>query len=101
SSHKVYEIPAMKSDEAMAAIMDAILAEADRDATTIETEIDTGALGERALGERATRCLALAAKLEIYEALLGKSMEDVKSRITSLHAQVTQAALMASADAEA
>lgn len=98
SEHRIYEIPAMRSAEAVQAIMDAILAEAAQEATTIETEIDTGSLGERALQTRAARCADMAKKLEVYEALLGRSLEGIKERITGLHAQVTLAALAASAD---
>jgi hypothetical protein len=100
SQHRMFEVPALKSDEAVDAILDAVLREADYECTTLETVLDTGSLGKRALKSKVAVCEAMRAKVAGYEALLGRSMTAVQDRIESLKAGVVAAALTLDAEEE-
>src|SRR5581483_2410390 len=93
ADHSLFEVPALKSDEAVEAILDAVLREADSECTNMETELDAGALKKRALRARVGKCEALREKVETYEKLLGKSMPKVQERIENLKASVVEAEL--------
>ena len=98
----VFTIPAMKTAEAVAAITDAITAEAVALTQKMEDELmATGddALGKRALGTRVQAAMELLSKLSTYETLIGKQLE-VRQRVELLSANVTAAAMTA-ASAEA
>ena len=98
SAHAVFEVPALRSDEAVEAILDAITREAETAAADMEEEIIMTDLGARALRTRANRCEAIQRKLEDYEQLLGRGMDTLKERLGGLQAQMAAAALAASAD---
>lgn len=93
SEHQLFEVPALKTDEAVEAILDAVLREADQECTAMETELDTGDLKKRALKARAGKCDDLRVKVEAYEKLLGKSLPKVQQRIEDLKASVVAAEL--------
>jgi hypothetical protein len=101
SSHEIYEVPAMRSDEAVEAILASVLREAQQEVAAMETDLDTGDLKGRALKTREARCEAVTEKIESYEALLGKSMETMRDRVTSLKAAIVEAEMLAQAAAEA
>ena len=91
----IFRIPAMRTAEAVAAITDAITAEAAAMAQKIEDELlATGdaALGKRALRTRVEESMRLLDKLSTYEELIGKQLE-IRSRVELLSANVTSLAL--------
>lgn len=96
--HDVYEVPAMHSEEAVRAVMDAVIAEADVDLEFMENEFERGDLGERALRNRQSKCGRMLTKLDAYERLLGQSMDNVRDRVERFQAEVVTAAMMAGAD---
>jgi hypothetical protein len=98
SDHKVFRIPAMRNDEAVAAIIDAVTAEAEQEAQKINDEIMAG-LGDRAIETRKTRIAELLAKVGSYEELVGQKMK-ITERLESLQAAVATAKLIGSAPAE-
>lgn len=98
SAHSLYEVPALKTDEAVTAVMDSLRREAETEITAIQRELDGGDLGGRALQTRGKRCEAMAAKLGAYEELLGKEVEGLRDRIQGLSAGVAAAALVAMGD---
>lgn len=100
SEHLMFEVPALKSDEAVNAILDALLREADGECESMETELDTGNLKKRALQARKEKCEGLRLKVEEYEKLLGRSMTAVRERIDNLKASVVDAALSMTAEEE-
>jgi hypothetical protein len=104
SAHKVFNIPAMKNDEAVAAISDAVAQEAERLAHVLESDLAaTGddALGERALRSRAAQCAVTLEKVAAYEALLGVSLDTVRARVEGLKSNVAAAILIAGSEGEA
>lgn len=98
SRHRMFEVPALKSDEAVDAILDAVLREADGQCEAMETELDTKDFGKRALQARQRSCEKLRLKVEAYEALLGRSMGQVRERIENLKASVVAAELTVDAE---
>lgn len=96
-AHKVFKIPALRNDEAVEAIMDSVLAEAQKSAEALEAELlesnEEDKLGKRALAGRAKKCEALLAKISGYEDLLNVRMDDIKGRIVDLQSSVATAAL--------
>lgn len=98
SAHKVLKIPAMKNDEAVSAILEALSVEANNTITAFERDIlKTGdeALGERALETRQKECETLLRKVESYETLLGISLGKITGAIGVLQANIVAAALSA------
>ena len=98
SAHKVFRIPAMRNDEAVAAIIDAVTQEAEQEAQKINDEIMAG-LGDRAIETRKDRIAALLTKVGSYEELVGQKMK-ISERLESLQASVATAKLIGSAPAE-
>lgn len=94
SGHKLFEVPALRSDEAVEAILDAVIREAEGEVGSMETELDTEDLGERALRTRQNRCERMREKVKLYEELLGKSLEGLHKRMEGLEASITTAILV-------
>jgi hypothetical protein len=99
SDHRVFEVPALRSDEAIEAILSALIAEADSETSAMETEFDTTELGGRALRTRAGKAEALLAKVKEYETLLGKNLSAVTERVVGLKDALVTAALAAEQEA--
>lgn len=100
SSHMVYEIPALRSDEAVAAIIDSLTRESEDEAIAIEAELENGDLGGRAIKTRGERCEAMSRKVASYEQLLGRGLDTLRERLERLQANVAAAALASSAPEE-
>jgi len=97
SDHHVFQIPAMRTRDAIAAVVDAIVSEATAVAGDIERDLadEDRELGKRALRTRVERCERTLAKVGRYEELLDEKLDDVRDRIGELRAQVATALLMA------
>ena len=97
SSHVVLRIPAMKNDEAIAAITDAVNEEAKQIAAAMDEELaleGDDKLGSRALKGRAETAQKLLDKISSYEKLLGTQMA-IRQRIEDLSANLAIAAMAA------
>lgn len=94
----VYELPTLRSAEAIRSILAAITREAEQAANDMMAKIDSGELGERALRARGADCAALADKLSAYESLLGVSLDAVKATVENVASAAQAAALVASAE---
>jgi len=92
SGHTLCEIPAMRSEEAVSAILDAVQREAESEAMAMEEEL-SGGLGNRAITTRISRTEAVEAKVSLYEGLLGSSLETLRSRLSLLRANLSAALL--------
>lgn len=95
SAHTVYEIPALRSEEAVEAILDAVQAEAEKEARALEAELEKGLLTARGLKGRASKTEQMLSKIQGYEGLLGQSMDALKKRIEDLKASITVAIFQA------
>ncbi len=104
SEHKVFQIPAVKDSDAVAAILDAINEEARRAIEAIERELDQegdDALGARALETRAGTADKILAKVASYETLLDTRMGTLRDRIDGLKANLAAASLKSETSAAA
>lgn len=80
-SHVFHTITAMKADNCVATVLEAVNREAAEIIDAIENEIDTGNLGKRALNSRRGNLATLSDKLGAYETLLGGALDDIKTRL--------------------
>lgn len=100
SSHLVYELPALKTESAVAAILAAVEREASAEIEEFEAILLAGAVGPRALKSKVRKCAGVADKVAEYEQLLGLSMTELQERLAGLRSRLTEASLLA-AEAEA
>ncbi|MEN6547394.1 MAG: DUF6744 family protein, partial [Armatimonadia bacterium] len=101
SGHALYEVPAMKSSEAVTAILAAVQHEAEAEAEAMVAILDSGDAGARALRSQSKRCERAETKLARYEELLGQRLPELQARLSTLRSRLTEAALVASTETEA
>jgi hypothetical protein len=95
ASHQLYELPALRSAEAVEAIMDAVLGEAKKVEEELTDDLAAGKFGARGLRNRVDRCEAAITKLGTYEELLGQNLASIKETFESLRANLVAAVLVA------
>ena len=97
SKHGVHNIPAMRSQDAVEAIMSALTADTQAACDRIASDISDGELGSKALANRGvTR--ELLERVSQYEALLGNKLDALRGAIAETQSAVATAALATSAD---
>jgi hypothetical protein len=103
SGHRFFEVPALQSDSAVEAILDAVSREAEAEVAAMEADLadPENGLGARAYKSRMGRCEAAAFKVASYEALLGRSLEGLQKRLEDLRYGLGAAALKAEAERDA
>lgn len=93
SEHTCFEIPALKTDQAVDAILAAVMREAQDAVDDIGREMGARELQKRALRSREDKCTAMLAKLDSYEALLGKSLDTMATKVEDLKISIGAALL--------
>lgn len=90
SSHAVFEIPAMRGEECVAAVLDALNAECDEEVKRMEAEITaaTGGLSKRGIATREAHLDRLRGKVEGYCTLLGARQEELVARLEAVRASL-------------
>ena len=90
SSHSVFEIPAMRGEECVAAVLDALNAECDEEVRRMEAEITAspGGLSKRGISTREAQLDRLRAKVEGYCALLGTRQEELVGKLENVRASL-------------
>lgn len=102
SDHAMFQIPALRTQDAVDAILDAVTQEAAALAQRIEQELNgSDDIGVKALRTRIRYCDEALDKVGRYEALLGAKLDDICARIDDLKVNVSQAILMAEAAEDA
>jgi hypothetical protein len=99
STHLVFKMDALKSDEAVEAILHAITSEAKQQADDIENVLDKGGVGPRAYKTQRKHAEEMIKKVEVYENLLDKKLDDLRERLADLAASSMEAAMAAEAEA--
>jgi hypothetical protein len=89
SSHKLYAVPALKSQDALDAILGAVTL--DTQAACAEASRDLGTLGKRGLATREGELSALVQRASRYEAILGKKLDTLRVAIEETRASVATA----------
>jgi hypothetical protein len=98
SAHQFFEVPALRSSEAVDAILDALITEAGESILKMEEQLTSDKLGEKALHGRVEKCDAMKSKIESYEALLGTNLDKLRERLDGLKANLAAAALLKGED---
>jgi hypothetical protein len=102
SAHVLHEVPALRTEEAVAAILSALEDEAKAAVDDMVERIGrTGdeALGKRGLASQVARLDRLRDKVAGYEALLGARVEGLREHLVELTATTTAAVLAADQEA--
>lgn len=99
SAHRTFRIPAVRSSEAVQAVLDAVEQEARREFDGMMEEAK-GALGERAINARYDRVEDVERKVARYEEMLGQRLDSFRERAEELRAALAVAMLKAEAAAE-
>lgn len=97
SAHKVYELPAMKCDQAVDAILDAVTLEAEAIAAKAEDRLINEDLSPRALRGQVRLLDKASTKLAAYDAVLGTHLDKLRARFEQLQGQMAAAILTADA----
>jgi hypothetical protein len=102
SLHRTFRIPAMRAEDTVAAVLDAVEQEAAREFDQMMEEVGKENLGERALAARYSQVENVEAKVGRYEAMLGTKLGSFRERLEELRAALAAASLKAeSASSEA
>lgn len=99
SKSVLYEIPAMRTEKAVAAILAALRNEVESEVQHMEAALLEGEMGVRALANRQEHVKALLSKVGQYERLLGANLQAIASAVESVQDKITQAMLMRDDDA--
>lgn len=96
SESKIYMIPAVQSDDAVEAVLAALVDECNTFTQTLQAEMadEDSELGERALNGRAERAGDLLKKLGRYENLLGRKLDDIREQVTEQQTNAINMALL-------
>jgi hypothetical protein len=99
SDHAVFEIPALQSDEAVSAILDAVSREAQSAADEIDEELNgEDELSTIVLSNRKRVVQKVKEKVQRYEQLLSTNLDSLHARLNALDANLTAATLAAMAE---
>lgn len=93
TSSKLFVIPALRSADAVNAILDAVSQEAEAEAAILERDLEDEKLRARALETRGERAMKVEKKLDRYEAFLGLRLEGLRERLATLRGNLAAAAL--------
>ena len=100
SDSRIFMLPAVKSTEAVEAVIDALRKEAQQASDVLAHELEHGDLGGRALKSRSRLCDDMAAKLRAYEQLLDVKLDALKLSFEELDGRVAAAILAQESAAE-
>lgn len=92
SAHVLLNVPALRSDEAVTAIKDALVQQAEAEFNAMFDELADG-IGERALKNRQATLNELESKIGKYEKLLDVSLVELRAQAEKLTAAMGAAAL--------
>ncbi len=98
ADHRVYSVPALSSREAVSAVVAAVSREAQEEIAAVETELQAGGLGARALRHRVGLTEAVEGKVSAYAELLGESLDLLTARLRDLRGTLSAALLAREAE---
>lgn len=75
---RLHTVPALESDEASAAVFEAVVREATAEAEALRADIANDDVGARAMATRITRAEAYERKLERFQTILGDRMDALR-----------------------
>lgn len=98
SAHGMFEVPAMRSDEAVEAIISSVRNEALRQVESIEQWLKQETLSTRGLNSSERQADEMKAKLAHYCKLLGQSLPDLEQRLENLTGAIQAARIVQQAE---
>jgi hypothetical protein len=98
SKHTVHGIPAMRSQDAIDAILSALAADTRTECDKIAADIGDGTLGAKALANREKTTGELLGRLDAYNEILGGRLDELRAAIEETRAAVATAALAAGSE---
>ena len=90
SDSRFFAVPALTTDDAVEAILDGLVNEAQSLADDMDRELERENIGERALDTQHARCDRFLGKLQRYEAILGQKLGHVAEGIVELTCAITE-----------
>lgn len=99
--HEMFRIPALRTSDAVEAIMDSVARDAEQAMCELEAEVEKENLSPRSLRTRAGRCSDIAAKIERYNKLLEANQGELLEKVEGLKAELVAAALAGEAEEDA
>lgn len=99
SAHTFHSLPAMRCEQALEAVLDALNHEVGEATDKMFASLEDN-LGTRAIRTRIEQTSGLRSKVAAYEQLLGKGLDDLRGKIESLSASWVVASLKAEAEAD-
>lgn len=96
SACRMFEIPALQTDEAVATVLDALTRETETAAEDMADALDAaaGPLSDRSRKAKAAHLAAVERKVLQYESLLGVKLAGLHEQLETLQARIAQSALM-------
>jgi hypothetical protein len=94
TAHRVNGVPALKTEDAVSSILDALQVEAEKAAEVMEAELEQGVLSPKMAGTRQERTEAMEAKVARYESLLGQKVEGLRERLERLRGGLAAQAML-------
>lgn len=96
SQYEMQEIPAGRSLSVAKAVLAGLAGEMKTACDEMERDLLSGEHGERALGARVKRCAALIEKIEDYEPVVGRTLNEIRNSVEAIQARLAAAALVTS-----
>lgn len=87
---KFRAIPALTTDDAVEAILDAVVAESQRLVAEMERDMERDNIGKRALDTHQARCEAFRYKMQRYERALGLKLDSVRESIDDMTVAIVE-----------
>lgn len=100
SQHKVHVVPAMRSTDAVDAVLSAIESDTLAACEAISEEVREGKLGPRGLGSREAKAAELLARAARYEKLLGVRLDGLRAAVAEVEGAVATARIALASDRE-
>ena len=98
---RFYELPTMRSEQAVEAILDAFAAEVEKATAKLEDALIEDELGQKAIKTAGDTARAMVAKVAQYESILGRSLDGLRDQAERTVAAATAAALAVDAALDA
>ncbi len=95
SSSVIFEIPSLQSDEAVSAVLDALMREVEEATEEMTVQLDAIGAGitDRQRGTRMERIGKVERKVETYEALFGVKLVELREQFETLQSRIVATAL--------
>jgi hypothetical protein len=94
TSHRIQAIPAMRSSDAVSAVLAAVKADISDACVKLNEAATSGELGPRALESREREAVAVLGKVERYEGLLGLNLEELRQAAQEARKSIAAAVFM-------